>query len=124
MKKHTYYRKTGIFKGSHQSSQTRAPCRSVEELLQSNTSVVTSCHLWVILCPTSYEFPSHFLNLRRLFFCHLEKCQQPVEVKFVKDEACSCAVTFQASLNARMSMTLPSRQTGCGVSARSGKAIS
>lgn len=86
--------------------------------------VVTSRHLWVILRPTSYEFASHFLNLHRLFFCHLEKCQQPVSVGFVRDEACSCAVTFQASLNAKMSLTSPSRQTGCGCFARSGNLMS
>lgn len=82
--------------------------------------VVTSRHLWVILCPTSYEFLSQFLNLHQLFFCHLDKCQQPVSVGFVRDEACSCAVTFQASLNAKMSLTSPSRQTDCGCFARSG----
>lgn len=105
-----------------------ASCWPVEVLhtrtRQLNSLVVTSRHLWVILCPTSYEFPSHFLNLHRLFFCHLEKCQQPVSVGFVRDEACSWAVTFQASLNAKMSLTSPSRQTGCGCFARSGNLIS
>lgn len=40
---------------------------------------------------------SHFFNLHRLFFCHLEKCQESVQAGFAGDEAASSCCNLAGS---------------------------